>query len=187
MTRQRLKSVRGAACPSPATPRSTFCQVSPLCHPLGLGGRPGLLRPGRQVGRPLASSPLWIRTQHGWLRVGWSHPLRVPRHPWGALGCPFSSVCPPCLLFAQGFPKQYVKQYFRGRAGSQTGSRVKFLILHLGKILVLSGIYFSFFFFLICKIELKIPTLQVAMMIKAVVLNTGCTSEFPGEPQNANA
>lgn len=162
-------------------PCSTFCQVAPLCHPLGLGGRPGLLQPGRWVVCPLGSSPLRICTLWAaWLAQGGAEPPRGPRYPRGARDCPFSSVCPPCLLFTQGFPKPCAKQYFRGRVGGQTDSRLKFLLLHLGKLLILSGLFFFFFlFFLISKIKLQIPTLQFAMMIKAVVLNPGCTPEFP--------
>lgn len=40
MTRQGINERAWDCLPSLAMPCSTFCQMSPLCHPLGLGGMP---------------------------------------------------------------------------------------------------------------------------------------------------
>ena len=137
-----------------------------LCAiPWGLEGGQGLLQPRRWVICPLSSSPSQILPLRGAQLAqsggGVEPPAQSSQVP---VGCcprlPFLLRVLSLLLFIQGFPTQCVEQYFRGRVGSQTDSR-----LHLGKLLGLSGLFF-FFFLLICKIKQKSPTLQVVVMIK---------------------
>lgn len=154
-------SAHGVACPARPCP----AQLSPLCHPLGLGGRPraaATTKVGYLPTQLLSFTdppPAGCTAGSEW--GGVEPPAQSSQVP---VGCcprlPFLLRVLSLLLFIQGFPTQCVEQYFRGRVGSQTDSR-----LHLGKLLGLSGLFF-FFFLLICKIKQKSPTLQVVVMIK---------------------
>lgn len=102
---------------------------------------------------------------------------------------PVRCCCPgalfsPCALSAYSLPKDSLICMWNNRVRGLVArdSRLESLILHLGKFLVTSGLYFPQY-----KMKLKIPALQIVMRIKPVVLSSSCTWEFPGKPQNANA
>ena len=85
-------------------------------------------------------------------------------------------LLPLCALPVYSLPRTrwIVREMILREVGDQTDSRMKCLILQLGNLLFLSLL----FPLLIYQIKLSIPTLHAVIIIKAVVLNTGCALGF---------
>lgn len=88
---------------------------------------------------------------------------------------PSPSMCSPSVLFTKDALNSTGSNC---EGGWWPDSRLKCVILRLGKVLFLSGSVFS----LIYQMKLNISTLYTVMIIKAVFLNLGCMVEFSGKP-----
>ena len=85
-------------------------------------------------------------------------------------------LLPLCALPVYSLPRTrwIVREMILREVGDQTDSRMKCLILQLGNLLFLSLLSPL----LVYQIKLSIPTLHAVIIIKAVVLNTGCALGF---------